>query len=99
MMIARVSRGHDGDTRLFDCLSRWRRRQYLLILGGVLLLSLTSGLEDKVLVHLIAREDLAELGDEQTLLQVAGQLLKSLDVIRGHVAYGVAEGTLLLRLG
>ena len=53
--------------------SRGRGRQDLLVLGGVVLVVVAGGDEDQVVIHLVAREDLAELGDVQTRLQVAGE--------------------------
>src|SRR4051794_18501536 len=77
----------------------WRRRgQYLLVLRSVVLVIVASGDEDQVVVHLIAREDLPEFGDEQTGLQVAGELTQGLLIVQRCFADQVADGPMLLGL-
>src|SRR5262245_15079110 len=60
--------------------SRRRGRQDLLVLRAVFLVPLAGGDEDEVVVHLVAAENLAELGDEQPFLQVTRELRQPLDI-------------------
>src|SRR5919109_1819680 len=79
--------------------SRRRDGQNLLVLGVVVVLSEPGGNEDEVLIHLVAGEDLAELGDEQLGAEMAGELLKLADIVCRRFAHQVAERPLLLRFG
>src|ERR1043165_9235012 len=55
--------------------------------------------DEQIIVHLVTRKNLAEFGDEPTLLQMASELRQVLGVLGGDVAHEVAEGPFLLRFG
>src|SRR5207245_2481200 len=76
--------------------SRRRHGQDLLVLGVVFILPETGRNEDQVLIHFIAGEDLAELGDEQVGAQVTGELLKLADVVGRRFADQETKGPFLL---
>src|ERR1051325_134574 len=79
---------------LYQCLPRdpwlemvsrsksWRRcRQNLFVFRIVLGLPERRGHEQQIVVHLVPCEDLAELGDEQAYLQMAGELLQGANIL------------------
>src|SRR5262245_58660659 len=76
---SRTSRERAGSRPKHSVLAVPRSRrgggEDLLVLGVVVSVVMACGDDEQVVVHLVAREDLAELGDEQPRLQMPRQLL------------------------
>src|ERR1043166_2855800 len=66
---------------VFCPFSRGRDRQQFFVLAVVFRIVVAGRDQGQVVVHLVPREDLAELGNEQTGLHVAAELLKGADVV------------------
>src|SRR5262245_23076921 len=69
--------------------SRRRHGQQLLVFGSVFVLARARGNQNQIVIHFIPHEDLAELGDEQAALKVAGELLKLTDVLGRRFAHEI----------
>src|SRR5262249_28740745 len=79
--------------------SRRRRRQNLLVLRPIFRLTRFRFDDQKVVVHFLLDEGLAELGQELAFLQVAGENLELLDIVGRGLAHEVAGGAFLLGFG
>src|SRR5262245_28927392 len=85
-------------THLSPLKSWWRRWEDFFVLRIVFRAVVAGGNNRQVIVHLIPRENLAELGDKPVFRQMAGELLEVLDVVRRSVPDQVAERAFLLGL-
>src|SRR5258708_4326693 len=70
--------------------SRRRHRKQFLVFRVVHRIVVARRHYEQVVVHLVPRENLAELGDEQTGLHVPGQLLEIADIVLRHMTHQVA---------
>src|SRR5262245_13283633 len=83
--------------RSFSLIRSWRRRwPNLLLFGVIILIAQPRRDKQQIIVHLIPREDLAELRDVQPFAEMADQVLQGPNILGGYVPHQVAERPLLL---